>query len=92
MLPLALARDWLVALLAGEQWLGGADAMALTALGLAFFGAYYVVGVAVGRVKKTQLNWVVTGVAAITNVLLLIVLVPDYGANGAGRPRRSPTS
>ena len=32
-LPLALARDWLVATLAGEKWLGGADAMALTALG-----------------------------------------------------------
>ena len=58
--------------------------MALTALGLAFFGAYYVVGVAVGRVKKTQLNWIVTGFAAIVNVALLIVLVPDYGATGAG--------
>ena len=52
-LPLALARDWLIAVLAGEQWLDGADAMALTALGLAFYGAYYVVGVAVGRVKRT---------------------------------------
>ena len=58
--------------------------MALTALGLAFFGAYYVVGVAVGRVKKTQLNWIVTGFAAIANVALCIVLVPDHGATGAG--------
>ena len=32
-----------------------------SALGLAFYGAYYVVGVAVGRAKRTQLNWVVTG-------------------------------
>jgi O-antigen/teichoic acid export membrane protein len=83
-LPLALDRDWILTLLAGKQYLGAADAMALTALGLAFFGAYYVVGVAVGRVKKTQLNWIVTGIAAIVNVLLLIVLVPDYGATGAG--------
>ena len=83
-LPLALARDWLMTMLAGDSYLGAADAMALTALGLAFFGAYYVVGVAVGRVKKTQLNWIVTGFAAIVNVALLIVLVPDYGATGAG--------
>src|SRR4029077_6754931 len=69
---------------AGDAYLGAADAMALTALGLAFFGAYYVVGVAVGRVKKTQLNWIVTGFAAIVNVALLIVLVPDHGATGAG--------
>ena len=83
-LPLALARDWLIAVLAGEQWLDGADAMALTALGLAFYGAYYVVGVAVGRVKRTGINWVVTGIAAVTNVVLCIVLIPDHGATGAG--------
>ena len=83
-LPLALAREWLLAVLAGEQWRGGADAMALIALGLAFYGAYYVVGVAVGRVKRTQLNWVVTGIAAVTNVVLCIVLIPGHGATGAG--------
>jgi O-antigen/teichoic acid export membrane protein len=83
-LPLALAREWLIALLAGEKWRGGADAMALLAVGLAFYGAYYVVGVAVGRAKRTQLNWVVTGVAAVTNVVLCLVLIPPYGAKGAG--------
>jgi O-antigen/teichoic acid export membrane protein len=83
-LPLALGREWLMALLAGERYRGGADAMALSALGLAFYGAYYVVGVAVGRAKKTQLNWVVTGIAAVANVVLCIVLIPEYGAKGAG--------
>ena len=60
--------------------------MALLALGLAFYGAYYVVGVAVGRAKRTQLNWVVTGVAAVTNVALCVVAHP--------RPteRREPAS
>ena len=84
MLPLALDRDWLMALLAGEKYRAGGDAMALSALGLAFYGAYYVVGVAVGRAKRTQLNWVVTGIAAVTNVVLCIVLIPDHGAKGAG--------
>jgi len=83
-LPLALARDWLIAFIAGQSYVAGADAMALTALGLAFYGAYYVVGVAVGRAKQTQLNWVVTGIAAITNVLLCVVLIPGHGATGAG--------
>jgi O-antigen/teichoic acid export membrane protein len=83
-LPLALDREWLIAVLAGEKYRGGADAMALSALGLAFYGAYYVVGVAVGRAKRTQLNWVVTGIAAVTNVVLCIVLIPEYGAKGAG--------
>jgi len=83
-LPLALAREWVMALLAGEKYTGGADAMALLALGLAFYGSYYVVGVAVGRAKQTQLNWLVTGAAALANVVLCIVLIPHYGAKGAG--------
>jgi O-antigen/teichoic acid export membrane protein len=83
-LPLALAREWVMAMLGGERYTGGADAMALLSLALAFYGAYYVVGVAVGRVKRTQLNWVVTGIAAVANVVLCIVLIPDYGAKGAG--------
>jgi O-antigen/teichoic acid export membrane protein len=83
-LPLALAREWLIAVLAGEQYRGGADAMALSALGLAFYGAYYVVGVAVGRAKRTQLNWIVTGVAAVVNVILCVALIPQYGVTGAG--------
>lgn len=82
-LPLALEREWVMALLAGEKYRGGADAMALAALGLAFYGAYYVVGVAVGRAKRTQLNWVVTGIAALANVLLCVILIPDHGAKGA---------
>jgi O-antigen/teichoic acid export membrane protein len=83
-LPLALAREWVMAMLGGEKYTGGADAMALLSLALAFYGAYYVVGVAVGRVKRTQLNWVVTGIAAVANVVLCIILIPDYGAKGAG--------
>ncbi|HEY3613197.1 MAG TPA: oligosaccharide flippase family protein [Gaiellales bacterium] len=83
-LPLALAREWLIASLAGEKYRGGADAMALSSLGLAFYGAYYVVGVAVGRAKRTQLNWIVTGIAAVVNVVLCIALIPEYGVTGAG--------
>ena len=76
-------RSRLIALLGGRAVARRPDPMALLALGFGFYGAYYAVGVAVGRVKRTQLNWVVTGIAAIANVVLCIVLIPPYGATGA---------
>jgi O-antigen/teichoic acid export membrane protein len=82
-LGLALLRDPLFALLAAPRFAAGADPMAVYALGLAFYGGYYVVGVAVGRVKRTQFNWVVTGLAALINVGLCLVLIPDRGSMGA---------
>jgi len=87
-LGLGLLRDPVVRAIASfspdsAQWSGAGNVLAWLALGLAFYGAYYVVGVAVGRVKRTQLNWVVTGVAAVANVLLCALLIPHYGATGA---------
>ena len=83
-LPLALDRDWILALLAGESYLGAADAMALTALGLAFYGAYYVVGVAVGPRQEDAAQLDRHGHRRDRERRALIVLVPDYGATGAG--------
>ena len=57
--------------------------MAIYAAGLGFYGAYYVVVVAVGRVKRTGFNWIVTGGAALLNVGLCVLLVPDHGIDGA---------
>ena len=76
-LPLALGRDWLIAA-PGRRKLPRRRRRRWRSrpLGLAFYGAYYVVGVAVGRVKRTQLNWVVTGIAAVINVVLCIVAHP----------------
>jgi O-antigen/teichoic acid export membrane protein len=81
-LGLALLRHPLLALL-GHKWEPAANPMALVAVGYGCYGAYYAVGVAVGRVKKTGLNWVVTGVAAIANVILCIILIPHFGPTGA---------
>ena len=89
-LGLGLLRDPIVRGLAAftgkgsaAQWYGAGNVIAWLALGIAFYGAYYVVGVAVGRVKQTRLNWVVTGIAALANVGLCAVLIPHYGATGA---------
>lgn len=81
-LGIALLRHPLVALL-GARWEPAANPLAFVALGFGCYGAYYAVGVAVGRVKKTGLNWVVTGVAAIANALLCVILIPPFGPTGA---------
>ena len=47
------------------------------------FAGYIVVAIGVGRAKRTQFNWVVTGVAAAANVALNLVLIPPYGMMGA---------
>ena len=38
--------------------------------------------IGVGRAKRTQFNWVITGFAAVVNVALTI-LIPAYGIMGA---------
>jgi O-antigen/teichoic acid export membrane protein len=81
-LGLALLRYPLLSLL-GEQWKPAANPMALVAVGYGCYGAYYAVGVGIGRVKRTGLNWIVTGIAALANVALCIVLIPPFGPTGA---------
>ena len=39
--------------------------------------------IGIGRAKKTQFNWVVTGGAALVNIGLNVVLIPPYGMIGA---------
>ena len=82
-LGLALLRRPIMDAVAPDEFLAAADAMAIIATGLALYGAYYVVAVAVGRAKRTQFNWVVTGTAAVVNVALCIALIPDHGVDGA---------
>ncbi len=47
------------------------------------FGAYIVVAIGVGRARRTQFNWVVTGAAAAVNIALNLILIPPYGMMGA---------
>jgi O-antigen/teichoic acid export membrane protein len=42
-----------------------------------------VLAIGIGRARRTQLNWVVTGIAAAINIALNIVLIPRYGMIGA---------
>ena len=39
--------------------------------------------IGIGRARRTQFNWVITGVAAVVNVVLNLTLIPVYGMMGA---------
>src|SRR4029077_14303303 len=59
------------------------QAVALLAFAGAIYAGYVVLAIGSGRARKTQLNWVVTGVGAAVNVGLNFWLVPAYGMVGA---------
>jgi O-antigen/teichoic acid export membrane protein len=41
------------------------------------------VQIGTGRARQTRANWIVTGVAALLNVALNLILIPPYGRMGA---------
>jgi O-antigen/teichoic acid export membrane protein len=84
-LALGLLAPWLVRALspAESAFWPGAKVVAPLAFGAALYAGYIVVAIGVGRARKTQLNWAVTGLAAALNVGLNLALVPPYGMMGA---------
>jgi O-antigen/teichoic acid export membrane protein len=83
-LALGVLAPWLVAWLArGPGFHRAADAVALLAFATTAYAAYTVVAIGIGRARQTQLNWVVSGVAAVVNVVLNVILIPPYGMIGA---------
>ncbi len=82
-LALGLLSPWLVRLLATPDYYEGGRVVALLAFGGVAYAAYIVMAIGVGRAKKTQFNWVITGAAALVSVALNLALVPDYGMMGS---------
>ena len=80
---LGLLAPWLVRLLATEQFYAGERVVAPLAFASAIFAGYVVISIGVGRAKRTEFNWVITGAAAVLNVALNLALVPRYGMEGA---------
>ncbi len=84
-LTLGVLAPWLVAWLArGPGFHRAADAVALLAFATTAYAAYTVVAIGIGRARQTQFNWVVSGLAAIVNIVLNVILIPPYGMIGAG--------
>jgi O-antigen/teichoic acid export membrane protein len=82
-LALGLLSPWLVDLLAADSFAPASRVVAPLAFAAVAFGAYVVIAIGLGRARRTQFNWVVTGAAAAVNVALNLVLIPPYGMMGA---------
>ena len=83
-LALGVLAPWIVKVLArNEEFWPGADVVAPLAFAGALWGAYTVVAIGIGRLRRTQFNWVVTGSAALVSVVLNLLLIPEYGIRGA---------
>ena len=82
-LGLGLLAPWLVRLLTQPQFYAGERVVAPLAFGGVAYAAYIVMAIGVGRAKRTQFNWVITGFAAVVNVALNLILIPPYGIMGA---------
>jgi O-antigen/teichoic acid export membrane protein len=80
---LALLSPWIVDLIADPDFAESSRVVGPLAFAAVAFGAYIVVVIGVGRARRTQFNWVVTGAAAAVNVALNLILIPSYGMMGA---------
>ena len=80
---LALLSPWIVQWIAAPGFEKSSRVVGPLAFSAVAFAGYIVVAVGVGRAKRTQFNWIVTGVAAAVNVGLNLILIPPYGMMGA---------
>ena len=82
-LALGVLAPWIVELLTTPAYQAAEDVVAPLAFGGVAFAGYTVLAIGVGRARRTGLNWTVTGLAAVVNVLLNLVLIPRHGMLGA---------
>jgi O-antigen/teichoic acid export membrane protein len=80
---LALLSPWIVDWIAAPAFAESSRVVGPLAFATVAFAAYIVVAIGVGRAKRTQFNWVVTGAAAAVNIALNLLLIPRYGMMGA---------
>jgi O-antigen/teichoic acid export membrane protein len=80
---LTLLSPWIVDWLAAPAFASASRVVGPLAFAAVAFGGYIVVAIGLGRARRTQFNWVVTGAAAAVNVALNLILIPPYGMMGA---------
>lgn len=80
---LTLLSPWLVAWLTAPQFQSASRVVGPLAFAAVSFGGFIVLSIGIGRARRTQFNWVITGVAAAVNVTLNLTLIPRYGMMGA---------
>jgi O-antigen/teichoic acid export membrane protein len=83
-LALGVLAPWLVHVLAPKpEFHRAAEAVGLLAFASTAYAGYTVLAIGSGRARKTQLNWVISAVAAAVNIGLNVALIPPYGMIGA---------
>jgi O-antigen/teichoic acid export membrane protein len=82
-LALGALAPWWTDLLTAPHYHRAEKGIALLAFAGAIYAGYTVLAIGSGRARRTQLNWVVTGVGAAVNVALNFWLIPKYGMVGA---------
>ena len=82
-LALGGLAPWWTRLLTAPEYQRAEKGIALLAFAGAIYAGYTVLAIGSGRARKTQLNWVVTGVGAAVNIALNFWLIPEYGMVGA---------
>ena len=82
-LAIGLLAPWIVRALTTQKFYAGSRVVAPLAYSLAAYAGYTVIVIGIGRVRRTQFNWVVTGLAALLNMILNVLLIPSSGMMGA---------
>ena len=80
---LTLLSPWIVAWLAAPEFASASRVVGPLAFAAVALGGYIVISIGIGRARRTQFNWVITGAAALVNVTLNLALIPRYGMMGA---------
>src|SRR5207249_1387846 len=84
-LALGALAPWIVKILAPSQpaFHRADEAVGLLAFASTAYAGYTVLSIGIGRARRTQFNWIVSGVAAAINIALNFALIPPYGMMGA---------
>ena len=80
---LTLLSPWLVAWLTVPKFESASRVVGPLAFAAVSFAGFIVISIGIGRARRTQFNWVITGLAAAVNVTLNLTLIPPYGMMGA---------
>jgi O-antigen/teichoic acid export membrane protein len=82
-LLLGLLAPWIVHVLTTPHFYSGSRVVSILCFASTAYAAYTVMAIGIGRVRKTQFNWIITGAAAALNIGLNFALIPPYGMMGA---------
>ncbi len=82
-LALTVLSPWLVDVLAADAFSESSRVVGPLAFSTVAYAAYIVVAIGVGRSRRTQFTWAVTGIGAAVNLILNVALIPRFGMMGA---------